>query len=179
MRRLLPVTVLVSLSLSACDQQPVAPEGGASRVNAGASTVRGPVVEMVNGGLMALPPQFAVPRTFSFTARRYADGTVDGHWERYGVVSGTIVCFTIVGNQARIGTFTSTQAYGGTILENNTYGGFYVEDNGNGVNTAPDQISLQYVSRPDVSFAQDFCDGNVALPPLIQDARGEVQIITP
>ena len=54
-------------------------------------------------------------RTFSFQARKYADGTVSGSWQfnnhgdQFSDARGDITCFTIVGNVAQIGgTFLSS-----------------------------------------------------------------------
>lgn len=111
-------------------------------------------------------------RTFAFTARRYADGTVGGEWKRVNQPNpnhGDIVCLNIVGNQAWIGT----------IEERGTYapgeGGFRVIDNGEGENAPPDQMSKQFVGAG-AGFAKAYCASTLAAPDLNDVGAGAIQI---
>ena len=88
-------------------------------------------------------------RTFSFTAKEYADGTVKGNYTRthhfHGETQhakGIITCLLVEGNEAWIaGEDTQGSSYdpalSGTV--------FHAVDNGEGKNNPSDQISAQYV----------------------------------
>jgi hypothetical protein len=139
------------------------------------SNGHGPVVEMVTGGWMEVD----LTRTFAFTARRYADGTVKGRWERYGYYHGDVVCFTIDGNEARIGTISSDVPSAYNPWPNRS-GGFMVQDNGEGANDPPDRMSFQYVNLED-DFgltAYDYCGGQPAGSGWIMEGSGNIQIIS-
>lgn len=109
---------------------------------------KGPVVESIMGS-----GHFTMPegdwRTFNFTARRHADGTVDGQWERVrraagnaaGASShGVITCFTVEGNQAWIAGYATGGLYT-TPPDNRVY--WRVVDNSQATVPAPDRISTQ------------------------------------
>jgi hypothetical protein len=115
-------------------------------------------------------------RTFAVTARRYADGTVAGQWERVqqGIrrIHGEVLCMTIIGNEAWIGTRTTVASDPARV---GTEGGFRMVDNGEGANAAPDQMTLQAVNRGP-GFADFYC---AATPPnqlLRTVGAGQVQI---
>ena len=91
-------------------------------------------------------------RTFAFTARMLADGSVDGQWQRVTHTGGPaqsrshgkITCFTIVGNQAWIGGFKTS---GTTFVDPpNNEVRWRVADNGEGTSDPADQISAQFVA---------------------------------
>lgn len=138
--KILPV---LAFALAGCEQptdvgtdaQPAFSVGGVAQSATGSWTIEG-------------------VRTFAFTARQYADGSVAGVWERVnqGIRenNGTVLCMRMIGNEAWIGTLTRTGPQAGTE------GGFRVADNGEGVNAAPDQMSLQAVNRPP-GFAARYC----------------------
>ena len=94
-------------------------------------------------------------RTFSFTARIHADGSVDGQWQRIthnGLPGqsrshGEITCLTIIGNQAWLGGFKTLSTSGGVEPPNNGVV-WRVIDNGQGRNAPADQMSGQGVNRP-------------------------------
>jgi hypothetical protein len=124
----------------------------------------GPVVEMVTGSGHFVPNvgvNAGLWRTFSMTARKYADGSVSGtynrvaHLEEGGVAKGhgTVMCFTIVGNKTWIGGMDPDA--------NPPDVAWQVVDNGEGVGADPDQAGLQ-IGAADfgfpAGFAQDFCD---------------------
>jgi hypothetical protein len=90
-------------------------------------------------------------RSFTFSARRYSDGTVDGQWERItrpnGNASdskshGVVTCFAMEGNQAWLGGFATSGSYD----DFNDGVAWRVVDNGDKTLGVPDQISLQYVA---------------------------------
>ncbi len=112
---------------------------------------RGRVLESVSGsGSITADLRGDVHwRTFSFTAIRRADGTVDGQWERVNRFGGTaaetkshgvITCFTIVGDEAWIGGYATS---GSSSDGPNNAVGWHVKDNGQGQQDPPDQISWQ------------------------------------
>ncbi len=112
-------------------------------------------------------------RTLSFTARRHADGTVSGEWQRFtrnlgSLAHGDITCFTIIGNQAWLGGVVerTTTVPGGVF--------WTVVDNGEGANAAPDQLSLQNVGLSPATVAF-FC---ATTPPraLIPIEAGNIQV---
>lgn len=116
----------------------------------GYSAQHGPVVQSVTG--MGLYTDGDAKRTFSFSARRYADGSVKGEWEgkiRSGDPAlrghGDVTCFQIVGNRAWIGgiieRFPSRPERVGCEAV------WLVVDNGQGADAPPDQISRTFSPR--------------------------------
>jgi len=123
-------------------------------------------VEQITGSGHYVTPAIGLQpdkwRVFTMNARKMADGTVEGSF--YRVVhskgaaperaSGTITCFTIVGNIAWIGGHTDG-ADGADIA-------WQVADNGEGKGAPADEVGLQFdaASFPilPVGFARDFCE---------------------
>ena len=160
LRNFLP---LAALALSACEQptdvgmdvQPAFAMGGVAQSATGSWTIEG-------------------RRTFAFTARQYADGSVAGVWERVNQSLGTrhngiVLCMTIIGNQAWVGTLTRTGPQAGTE------GFFRVADNGEGANAGPDLVSLQAVRRPPGTAAA-YCAAAPPVPSLRTVGAGQVQV---
>ncbi len=157
MRKL--AALLCSAALVACE--PVsAPEFDVPDPSFG----KGRVVQSVTGsGSFAVVTQQGDWRTFAFTARRHADGSVAGQWERIrrqpGNASGTkshgiVTCFTIIGNQAFLGGFATSGLFS---TPPNNESAFRVVDNGQGANApAADQMSLEWVNAPP-GFAAGYC----------------------
>jgi hypothetical protein len=120
-------------------------------------------------------------RSFSFTARRFSDGTVDGQWERItrpdgnaadSKSHGVISCFTVEGDQAWLGGFATSGTYTGF----SDGVSWRVVDNGGGSSTTPDQISLQYVGQGKSSPAV-YCTARPELPdPLYDIEAGNIHI---
>ena len=95
-------------------------------------------------------------RTFAFTARQYADGSVSGQWVRDrsdpagpSQFNGIILCMTIDGNNVWIGTLT----VGGD--RDGLEGGVRAVDNGEGPDF-PDEMTLHTTRRP-TGFAANYC----------------------
>jgi hypothetical protein len=114
---------------------------------------KGGVVESVTGsGSRTITEGEGDWRTFSFTARRHQDGTVDGEWVRVRRRSGhaadekshgVVTCFTVVDNEVWLGGYATEGLYS----EPPTNGvAWRVKDNGQSVRGPADQISLQYTS---------------------------------
>ena len=109
-------------------------------------------------------------RTFSFTARIHADGSVDGQWQRVthnGLPGqsrshGKVTCLTVIGNQAWLGGFKTLSTTGNVDPPNNGVI-WRVIDNGQGRNAPADQMSGQGVGRtPEnvVSYCADAPTGD-------------------
>lgn len=167
----------LSVALLACEADSESPLNVDSD---GLELSAGPVVQSVSGSGSFVAPQ-GDWRTFAFNARRYADGRVAGQWERIrrqpGNASGTkshgiVTCFTIVGNQAFIGGNTTS---GLLSTPPNNENGWRVVDNGQGANSPPDQMSLEFVGAAP-GFAADYCATTPAAPPLNAIQAGNIHI---
>ncbi len=183
----LVVFVAVALLFSACEKSmaPVEPLDSKQLASGPGAAIgslgKGPVVQSVSGSGSFIVPGPNDRRTFSFTARRYADGSVEGDWERIRrgpgnaketKSHGKVLCFTIVGNQAWIGGFATSGLFS-TPGENE--GGWRVVDNGEGKNALPDQMSLEFVGAA-TGFAEDYCANTPAAPALFTLEAGNIQI---
>ena len=163
----LPLLAL-AFALSACEQ----PSAVEVDVEPAFSRGLGPVVESVTGmGLFRQGPD-EEPTTFSFTARRYADRSVEGEWERKNRSAdlrghGDVTCFNIIGDQAWIGgiieLFPSDPGRVGSEAI------WRVVDNGQGANAPPDQISRTFNPADFRISASDFCQGTPAGLPSVRD----------
>jgi len=147
------VALLFAAGVSACAESPT----GAVQ-DFTMQSVAGPVVEAVSGsGHFSLPGD-GTWRTFSFAALRGADGSVDGNFHlRTHVpgggakVSGRIVCFSIVGNEAWLAGVIEKAvgpAAGTTV-------GWRVVDNGEGSAVPPDRITRQRRSVDTAAYCAD------------------------
>ena len=146
----------------------VLPAGKASADNTTLSTGKGPVVQSVTGSGHFTPADGAL-RTFSFNARRYADGSVDGHWERVNHTgpspttgNGKVTCFTIrPGNDVRLGGFSTSGAASAPPTNGVVW---RVIDNGEGASSPLDQISVQLALltlAPDPPQVAAYCAGGL------------------
>jgi hypothetical protein len=155
------LVAIAFLAMGCNDQQVVDPtDNSVSAPNSGSlSKGKGPVVESVTGSGSFTTGAW---RTFSFTARKYADGSVDGEWERINRGSGNakenkshgkVGCLTIVGNEAWIGMVATSGAYSDPGFNE---GGVRLIDNGQGASSPPDKMSLQRVGQ-ETGFAEWFC----------------------
>ena len=137
---------------------------------------KGPVTELVAGSAHAIRPVSENYRTFSFNARKFADGTVagrfqmDNHNVAVANARGEITCFTIVGNQAWLGGVV-TQATDPILVGRDI--GFRVVDNGEGAVAVPDQFSLLLLTGAD-----DYCANMHPTPQLIEVMNGNIQVLS-
>ncbi len=157
--------LLLALTFAACEQPTQPP------TEIEPSFALGPLAEQASGSWT-----IEGTRTFAFTARRYADGTVAGAWERVNQAldarhNGSVVCMTTIGNQVWVGTYTKTGPQAGT------YGGFRAVDNGEGANAGADGLSLQFVNWPEET-AYLYCDITPDTPALQDVGAGQVQVGT-
>ena len=155
---------------------------------AAASASGNPVAESASGGIhwtIPLPNVFGVEvvsQPLAFTASKYANGSVSGHFDYIQEAGGETVRFAVDvtcmnvygGNRAKIGGIV-TQSTDPTIAVG-SYGWFQVFDNGEGANGSPDQSSL--VGFGDQAANQAFCD-SPNLPRFGPwDVDGNVQVST-
>jgi hypothetical protein len=160
--------------------------GGLLSVSSAAAEPGAPVAS-ANGGAhwtIELPNPFGVEvwnRALSFNARKYADGSVDGHFEYHQVVEGEafvfnvdVTCMNVYdGNRAKIG---------GVIVVSNDptlppgmFAWFQVFDNGEGTDGPADESSL--VGFGDEAANEAFCN-SPALPRFGPwDIQGNVQVL--
>jgi hypothetical protein len=144
------------------------------------------VVASADGGVhwtIPLPNPFDVEvwnRTLAFNARKYADGSVGGHFEYHQVVegiaykfNGTVTCFNVYGgNRAKIGG--EIQSSSDPTVPPGTFGWFQVFDNGEGAGDPPDQSSL--MGFGDEAANEAFCN-SPNLPRFGPwDVQGNVQV---
>jgi hypothetical protein len=139
----------------------------------------GDIIESVTGsGSRHAVEQEGDWRTFSFTAHRHADGTVDGQWQRirrqdgnaadsksHGVVS----CFTIVGDEAWLGGYATSG------LHSDRGVAWRVKDNGQGSKADPDRISLQW-GDTGLGYRWQYCASTPADLELHDIDAGNIQI---
>ena len=118
-------------------------------------------------------------RTFAFTARRYADGSVAGQWERVNhrgnakstKSHGVVTCFTVVGNKAWLSGFATSGRFSTPPFNNVAW---RVVDNGQGKNSPADQMSLQFVGTS-ATFAANYC-ANLPTFQTLFDTKGNIQV---
>jgi len=141
---------------------------------------KGGVEESVVGS-GSLTTEAGAWRTFSFSARRYGDGTVDGVWERIvgptedtpgSRARGIVGCFNIVGNQV----WLAGHATGGAGTEPPNGVGWRVVDNGDDGSGTPDQISLQWTSMG-AEFPAWYCASMFDGPDLYEVEAGNITIV--
>jgi hypothetical protein len=166
-----PALALV-ISLAACADPPVAPADlrllDAPPASAG-------VVQAAQGS--AHIEQAGELRTFTFSARRLADGSVTGQFEIIArqvdrVTHGTVTCMTVLGNSAWIGVRIDRDNSG---VSEGAEGRFRVVDLGSG--QTDDLVSLLAFSFAP-GFAQAHCNNIPPNPPL-NSAQGEIVITQP
>ena len=143
-------------------------------------------VESASGGAhwtIPLPNAFGVEvvnRTLAFNARKYADGSVSGHFEYHQVVEGeafkfnvAVTCFNVYdGNRAKIGGVIKVR--NDPTLPAGRFAWFQVFDNGEGEAAPPDQSSL--IGFGSETANEAFCN-SPNLPRFGPwDVRGNVQV---
>lgn len=120
-------------------------------------------------------------RTFSFNARRYADGSVDGEYQFYnratgGRWHGNVTCLEIRGDRAWLGGRAET----GEFTPPNDRAGWTVVDGGEGARAAGDRITLQWTAGGP-GFASAYCaaapvEGDLYGLPLNDVEAGNIRI---
>ena len=125
----------------------------AALVAVAGSPAAAPVVSASGGAhwTIPLPNAFGVEvvnRTLAFNARKYADGSVSGHFEYHQVAQGeafkfnvTVTCLNVYdGNRAKIGGVIKVS--NDPTLPAGTFAWFQVFDNGEGAQAPADRSSL-------------------------------------
>jgi len=177
LRKSVVAALCTAALLMGCTDAPT-PTEGVSDISQPAFASSGPVVATVTGSGHRYRPAFDLWRTFSINATKRTDGTVKGsfqlnnHGEALPAVRGPVVCLSVAGNQAWLGTvIEKTDDPGGVV------GGelaFRVVDNGEGNNAAPDEISFGYAAP---GGAQAFCDEAPAnWPPVYPIDAGNIRV---
>jgi len=127
----------------------------------------------------------AAPRRITFAAVRHADGSVSGEYllNTPGVeipgfftrIHANIICFRIVGNEARIGGVVDQSSDPGFLGRDMA---FLAKDNGEGFNNPADRLSPPFIPTGIENFAATFCEESAQLsdPPLYPIENGNVQI---
>ena len=121
----------------------------------------------MSGGVhwtIPLPNAFGVEvvnQPLSFTARKYADGSVSGHFTYHQIVEGQSFNFGVDvtpviydGNRAKIGGEIKTS--NDPTLPPGGFAWFQVFDNGEGANALPDRSSL--IGFGDEAANEAFCN---------------------
>lgn len=165
--------LVVLVSLAACADPPNAP---ASLQPSQTQPVGvGQVTQSVHGSAhIELGGEL---RTFTFSARKYADGSVTGQFEIIArqvdrITHGRITCMTVRGNAAWIGVVIERDNSG---VSTGAQGRFRVVDLGTG--QTEDLVSLLAFSFAP-GFAQSYCNNLPPNPPLNM-TQGEVGITQP
>ena len=155
------------------------------RINQTSSELeRGRWVEKVSGSghyEVCLLPDSCLQRTFTIQAQKDGDGNVSGNWtliSRHSAGNtnenhyhGSVECFSIDGNYARVGTYIDQGEDVGD-------GGFQFYDGGN-PGAGNDSLSLSYVGLTIENFANDYCDGLYGdIPALRALEQGNIRIQT-
>lgn len=178
MKTISAVATLAFVGLLACE--PVVDPGEVGSPSFASGGSGGDVVESITGSGHLWRPQPAPDgqfRTFSLTAQRQANGTVDGmfQWNNHGpwtMASGTVVCFTIIGKQAWLGLIIHRSDSPNWV---GAEGALVVVDNGEGKNHVPDRISFIPGRVAGSGFAQNNCD-NTPTRTLYDIEDGNIQI---
>ncbi len=146
----------------------------------GTASATGRVVQSVSGS-GHFTDAGGDPRFFSFTAERFADGSVDGQWERVNLRGdasqtkshGKITCFTVIGNSAFLGGFATS---GRLSAPPSNEVAWRVVDNGPpSVNNPPDLNSLQFIGAVP-GFAAAYCAAPPATPATFIVAQGDIRV---
>jgi hypothetical protein len=139
---------------------------------------QGGAQQRVTGHANVFLPNFQAEQKYSNSAIRHADGSVSGEWELHseqdgGVrLHGDVICFTIVGNTARLGGFieqSTEPAFEGL------YAVWTVIDNGEGANDPPDLTSDFFLVLT-AATAQFHCAVGFNLAPFLPVLGGNLQV---
>ena len=170
-------TLLCALLLAACYEAgdgrgPTSPTGPARPTLA-----PGLVVQSVTGsGHFTNAAGFW--RRLTVTARRYADGTIDGEWQIVSgatIIHGNVTCLWIDGSEARVGGITEDVKFSPNVEPGWEFATRIV-DNGQGVTDPADQTSRQFFT-PTVGAADTFCTtGATPFPSLNDMVAGNFEV---
>ncbi len=118
-------------------------------------------------------------RTFTVSAKKFADGTVIGQWERVNhrgdgseatsKSHGVVTCFDNIGSSVLMGGYATS---GAASTPPNNEVAWHLVDNGPG---ATDQNSLQFTRQPP-GFAARWCAGEFGLNALNDVTQGQIRV---
>ena len=174
---------LVALACTATPDRVLAPDRFVSdpnasfdRVDAAASGAQ----QRVTGHATILLPSFGnAEEKYSSSAIRHADGTVSGQFELKSAqdgglrIHGDVVCFTIVGNTARIAG--RVEQSNTTLVPEGTYVIWTVIDNGEGAKDPPDMTS-DFFGPFNAAVAAAHCAVGFNLAPFLPVLDGNLQV---
>ena len=181
-RRPILVTFLV-VAILGCDGTPVAPPPVHLATESVASV--GGVELTASGGLHWTVPaqQFGVEigNKLTFTAKKFADGTVSGRIDYHQEVDGVVVhlnarvtCLAVYdGNRVKYGGIVEV-SNDPTIPPGSLFIWFQGVDNGEGASAAPDQSTI--AGAGDEAANEAFC-ASPDLPRFLFDVRGNLQVM--
>jgi hypothetical protein len=138
----------------------------------------GGATQRVTGHANVFLPAFQAEQKYSNSAIRHANGSVTGEFELKSEqdgglrVHGDVICFTIVGNRARLGGFIEKS----TIPDfEGLYAVWTIIDNGEGANDPPDQTSDFFLVLS-AATAQLHCTVGFNLAPFLPVLGGNLQV---
>lgn len=129
--------------------------------------VAAPILAAVTGSGHIFQPAVGggtIRRRLTFTARRYADGTVDGSWQLVAgaaIIRGNVTCFAVAGNAVRVGGTVESSLFSTFVAGTDT--GWYLEDNGEGAN-ADEDIAGRLIFNGVPGTAEAYCGGTYTDP---------------
>lgn len=152
------------------------PDATFDRVDAAASGAQ----QRVTGHATILLPGFGnAEEKYSNSAIRHADGAVSGQFELKSAqdgglrIHGDVVCFTIVGNTARIAG--RVEQSNTTLVPEGSYVVWTVVDNGEGANDPPDTTS-DFFGPFSEAAAAAHCAVGFNLAPFLPVLDGNLQV---
>jgi len=126
-----------------------------------------PILAAVTGSGHIFQPAVGggtVRRRLTFTARRHADGTVEGNWQLVAgaaIIHGSVTCFAVEGNAVRVGGIVESAKFTTFVVGSDT--GWYIEDNGEGSNADAD-IAGRLIFNGAPGTAEAYCGGTYTDP---------------
>ena len=139
---------------------------------------KGGATQQVTGHANVFLPAFQAEQRYSNSAIRHANGSVTGQFELTSEqdgglrVHGDVICFTIVGNTARLAGFieqSTEPAFEGL------YAVWTIIDNGEGTNDPPDQTSDFFLAG-NAAVALAHCTVGFNLAPFLPVLGGNLQV---
>ena len=135
----------------------------------GIATAEGvtPILGAVTGSGHIFQPAVGggtIRRRLTFTARRYADGTVEGNWQLVAgaaIIHGSVTCFEVEGNAVRVGGIVERSLFSTFVIGTDT--GWFLEDNGEGSNADGD-VAGRLIFNGAPGTAESYCAGTYTDP---------------
>lgn len=173
---------IAALGCTAAPDRVVAPDrtiGGSDASFAQVGATASGAQQRVTGHATIFLPGFNAEEKYSNSAIRHADGSVSGQFELKSAqdgglrIHGDVVCFTIVGNTARIaGRVDKSNT---TLVPEGTYVIWTVVDNGEGANDPPDTTS-DFFGPFNEAGANAHCAVGFNLAPFLPVLDGNLQV---